>query len=126
MGEKNKEMYIRSSSAEFLIFKMQSKEDGIQVRYNKDTIWITQKAMSELFDCSIDNISLHLKNIFNSKELNKEEVIEEYSTTATDNKKYKMKYYNLDVIIAVGYRINSLRATQFRRWATEIIKKFSI
>ncbi len=122
----NKELYIRSSSAEFLIFKLQEKEDGIQVRYENENLWMTQKAMAELFDCSTDNISLHLKNIFESGELDKNSVTEKISATASDGKRYNTNFYNLDAVISVGYRVNSLRATQFRRWATEILKKFAI
>ena len=81
--------------------------------------------MSELFDCSIDNISLHLKNIFKEQELEPNSVIEDSSITANDGKKYKTKFYNLDAIISVGYRINSLRATQFIRWATSVLKTFT-
>ena len=117
---------IRSSTAEFLTFKLQEKDIGIQVRYENENLWLTQKAMAELFDCSIDNISLHLKNIFKSGELDKNTVIEEISLTASDGKNYKTNFYNLDAVISVGYRINSLRATQFRRWATDILKKFTI
>lgn len=87
---------------------------------------MTQKAMAELFDCSTDNISLHLKNIFESGELDKESVTEKYSTTASDGKNYNINYYNLDAVISVGYRVNSLRATQFRRWATKVLKTFTI
>ena len=122
----NKELYIRSSSAEFLIFKLQEKEDGIQVRYENENLWMTQKAMAELFDCSTDNIGLHLKNIFESGELDKNSVTEKISATASDGKRYNTNFYNLDAVISVGYRVNSLRATQFRRWATEILKKFAI
>ena len=82
--------------------------------------------MAELFDCSTDNISLYLKNIFKELELDKTSVIEEFSATASDGKNYKMKFYNLDAIISVGYRVNSLLATQFRRWATNILKTYRI
>ncbi len=122
----NKDLYVRSSTAEFLIFKLQEKEKGIQVRYENENLWMTQKAMAELFDCSTDNISLHLKNIFESGELEKESVTEKYSTTASDGKNYNINYYNLDAVISVGYRVNSLRATQFRRWATKVLKTFTI
>lgn len=87
---------------------------------------MTQKSMSELFGCSVDNISLHLKKIFKEHELEKEAVTEEYSTTASDGKKYRMKYYNLDAVISVGYRVNSMKATQFRKWATQVLKTFTI
>ena len=82
--------------------------------------------MAELFDCSVDNISLHLKNIFNEAELSEKSVAEDYSITATDGKKYIVKHYNLDAIISVGYRINSLRGTQFRIWATQKLKEYII
>ncbi len=121
-----KDLMIRNSTEEFLTFKINEKESGIQVRYENENLWMTQKAMSELFDCSVDNISLHLKNIFKEQELEPNSVIEESSTTANDGKKYKTKFYNLDAIISVGYRINSLRATQFRRWATKVLKTFTI
>ena len=107
----SKDLIIRSSVEEFITFKVQEKENGIQVKYDNETLWMTQKAMAELFECSTDNISLHLKNIFKDNELDKNSVIEEFSVTASDGKKYKMNFYNLDAIISVGYRINSLRAT---------------
>ncbi len=122
----SKDLIIRSSVEEFITFKVQEKENGIQVKYDNETLWMTQKTMAELFECSTDNISLHLKNIFNDNELDKNSVIEEFSATASDGKKYKMNFYNLDAIISVGYRINSLRATQFRRWATNVLKTYTI
>lgn len=123
---KSKDLYIRSSSAEFLIFKLQEKEDGIQVRYENENLWLTQKSMAELFDCSTDNIGLHLKNIFESGELDKKAVTEKISATASDGKNYGTNFYNLDAVISVGYRVNSLRATQFRRWATQVLRTFTI
>jgi len=98
----------------------------ISVRFENDTFWLTQKAMANLFDCSTDNISLHLKNIFNSKELEQNSVTEEYSETASDGKNYKTKFYSLDAVIAVGYRVNSKQATAFRIWATNTLKEFII
>ena len=121
-----KNLMIRSSVEEFITFKVQEKDKGIQVRYENESLWMTQKAMAELFDCSIDNVSLHLKNIFKENELDSSSVTEEFSATASDGKKYKMKFYNLDAIISVGYRVNSKRATQFRRWATQVLKTFTI
>jgi hypothetical protein len=82
--------------------------------------------MAILFDCSVDNISLHLKNIFKSGEIDENSVTEEYSATASDGKNYKTKHYNLDAIISVGYRVNSVRATQFRQWATQVLKEYAI
>ena len=97
---------------------------NIEVLYAQENIWLTQKKMAELFDCSTDNISLHLKNIFGEKELDKDSVTEEYSTTAADGKSYLTKFYSLEAIIAVGYRVNSERGTQFRQWATGILKNY--
>ena len=121
-----KRFEIRNSTAEFLIFMLEGKEDGIQVMYKGETIWATQKAMAQLFDCSSDNISLHLKNIFSSGELDKDSVTEKNSATASDGKNYQTMFYNLDAIISVGYRVNSVRATQFRQWATYVLRQFAI
>jgi len=117
---------IRNSTAEFLIFQLENKEKGVEVYYKDENIWATQKAMAMLFDCSPDNISLHLKNIFASGELLKEAVAEKISATASDGKKYLTQFYSLDAIIAVGYRVNSIRATQFRQWATAVLRQFAI
>lgn len=119
-------MQIRNSTTDFLVFTRQAGEDGIEVRVSGESVWLTQKGMAQLFDCSTDNISLHLKNIFRSGELSESSVTEQSSATAADGKTYKMKFYNLDAIISVGYRINSVRATQFRQWATQVLKTFAI
>ena len=121
-----KKFEIRNSTAEFLIFQIEGKEDGVQVVYRDETIWCTQKAMAQLFDCSTDNIGLHLKNIFKSGELQEDSVTEKYSATASDGKNYLTKFYNLDAIISVGYRVNSTRATQFRQWCTFVLRQFAI
>lgn len=121
-----KNIEIRNSTAEFLIFMLEGKEDGIQVMYKGETIWATQKAMAQLFDCSTDNIGLHLKNIFVSGELVKDSVTEKNSATAADGKNYQTMFYNLDAIISVGYRVNSVRATQFRQWCTFVLRQFAI
>ncbi len=117
---------IRNSTAEFLTFVAAGKEDGIQVLYKNETVWATQKAMAMLFDCTTDNIGLHLKNIFKNGELIEDSVTEKISATAADGKNYLTKFYNLDVIISVGYRVNSIRATQFRQWCTCVIRQFAI
>lgn len=122
----DKFLQIRNSTTDFLVFTRQAGEDGIEVRVSGESVWLTQKGMAQLFDCSTDNISLHLKNIFKSGELSESSVTEESSATAADGKTYKMKFYNLDAIISVGYRINSVRATQFRQWATQVLKTFAI
>ena len=121
-----KKFEIRNSTAEFLIFQIEGKEDGVQVVYRDETIWCTQKTMAQLFDCSTDNIGLHLKNIFKSGELQEDSVTEKYSATASDGKNYLTKFYNLDAIISVGYRVNSTRATQFRQWCTFVLRQFAI
>ncbi|HAN40461.1 MAG TPA: virulence RhuM family protein [Candidatus Cloacimonetes bacterium] len=121
-----KGIQIRNSTTDFIVFTKQAGEDGIEVRVHDENIWLTQKGMAELFDCSTDNISLHLKNIFASGELQEDSVTEESSATASDGKRYKMKFYNLDAIISVGYRVNSIRATQFRQWATKVLRTFTI
>ncbi len=122
----SKKLTIRNSTAEFLMFTADSRQDSIEVRFQDETVWLSQKMIATLFGCSSDNISLHFKNIFKDGELDEESVTEEFSATAGDGKNYKIKHYNLDAIIAVGYRINSERATQFRRWATKVLKEFAI
>lgn len=121
-----KKFEIRNSTVEFLTFVAEGEEQGVQVLYKNETIWATQKAMAMLFDCSTDNIGLHLKNIFKSGELEESSVTEKNSATATDGKNYMTKFYNLDAIISVGYRVNSIRATQFRQWCTYVIRQFSL
>ncbi len=121
----SKELIIRSSSAEFLIFERQKGEKGIEVRFEDGDLWLTQKAISELFDTSKQDVSYHLKNIFNTLELDEVSVVKKYLTTAKDNKKYNTNYYNLDAVISVGFRVNSDQAVQFRRWAIYVLKEFS-
>ena len=123
---KKRKLQIRNSTAEFLIFTNQAKEDGIEVRIQNETIWLSQKLMAMLFDCSTDNISLHLKNIFKENELEENSVADDFSVTASNGKNYNIKHYNLDAIIAVGYRVNSKRATAFRQWATSILRDYAI
>ena len=105
-----------------LIYKDKNGDIVVDVIYKDETIWLTQKGMAKVFGCSIDNISLHLKNIFKDEELNENSVVKESSITASDGKKYKTKIYNLDVIIAVGYRVNSKKTTEFRIWVTKILR----
>ena len=122
----SKDLTIRSSTAEFLIFTSQAGEDSIEVRYQDETIWLTQKLMAELFEVTIPTINEHLKNIFDSSELQRDSVIRKFRTTAADGKNYNTQFYNLDAIISVGYRVNSRRATQFRQWATRVLREFAI
>ena len=120
---------IRNSTAEFLTFVAEGKEQGIQVLYKNETVWATQKAMSLLFDCSTDNVGLHLKNIYDTKELDKESTTEKISVVqkeGTREVQRNTQFYNLDAIISVGYRVNSIRATQFRQWCTSVIRQFSL
>lgn len=125
----NKNLIIRNSTLEFLTFVLDRKEDGIQVLYKDETIWATQKAMAVLFECSSDNIGVHLKNIFNSDELDKGATTEKISVVQIEGDREVNRvttFYNLDAIISVGYRVNSVRATQFRQWTTNIIRQFAI
>jgi len=106
---------------------MYETEDGkvrIDVLFDKENVWLTQKLMAMLFECSVDNVSLHLKNIFAERELDEKSVIEEFSATAADGKKYKTRHFSLEAIIAVGYRVNTARGTQFRTWATDRLKSY--
>lgn len=107
----------------------EGKESGIQVLYKDETVWATQKAMAQLFDCSTDNIGLHLKNIFDTGELSKEATTEKNSVVQQEGTRSVNRtttFYNLDAIISVGYRVNSIRATQFRQWCTSVIRQFSL
>ena len=120
---------IRNSTAEFLIFQIEGKEQGVEVYYKDENIWATQKAMATLFDCTTDNVSLHLKNIFETRELVYEETAEKISVVRREGKRYvhrTLQFYSLDAIIGVGYRVNSIRATQFRQWATAVLRQFAI
>jgi len=117
---------IRNSTAEFLIFTGQSGDQSIEARYEDESIWLSQKLMAQLFDVSVPTINEHLKNIFSGSELNQDSVIRKFLITASDGKNYNTNHYNLDAIISVGYRVNSIRATQFRQWATQILKEFAI
>ena len=109
---------------DFLIYNSAEEEVSVNAVVHDETIWLTQKAMAELFGCSTDNIGLHLKNIFEAGELKRESVTEESSVTASDGKRYKTRFYNLDAIISVGYRVNSKRATNFRIWTTKVLKEY--
>ena len=117
---------MNSNEARFLMYRAAEDEVAVNALVKDDTIWLNQKAMAELFDCSTDNISLHLKNIFAEGELAKESVTEKISATASDGKTYATQFYNLDAIISVGYRVNSHRATPFRIWATGILRAYMI
>ena len=120
---------IRNSTAEFLIFQAEAKEQGIEVMYAEDTIWCTQKAMAALFDVGVPAISKHLANVFETGELKEDATISKMETVQQEgNREVKrmVVMYKLDAIIAVGYRVNSIRATQFRQWATSVLREFAI
>jgi len=117
---------IRNSTAEFLIFTSQSGENSIEVKVFDESVWLTQAMIAQLFDKGRTTITEHLKNIFESSELDENSVCREFRHTANDGKIYNTKYYNLDAIISVGYRVNSKKATQFRQWATSVLKEFAI
>lgn len=122
----NKKLQIHNSTAEFLIFQIENKEEGIEVLYQDETLWLTQEAIAILFDKSRSTITEHLQNIFQSQELQEASVCRKFRRTASDGKNYATKYYNLDAVISVGYRANSTRATQFRQWCTSVLRQFAI
>ena len=121
-----KKREIRNSTAEFLIFQAENKEQGVEVYYKDENIWATQKTIATLFDCDRSVVTKHLGNIFESVELKEEAVCAKFAHTAEDGKMYNTKFYSLDAIIAVGYRVNSIRATQFRQWATSVLRQYAI
>ena len=125
---KEKNLIIRSTSAEFLIFEKKKKEKGIEVRFEDGDLWLTQKLLGELFDTTRNNITMHLQDIYNSDELKENSTSKDFLLVQKEGNrevKRNVKYYNLDVIISVGYRVNSNRAIQFRRWATNVLKQFA-
>ncbi len=117
---------IRNSTAEFLIFTSSAGENSIEVKVFEESIWLTQTMIAQLFDVQRPAITKHLKNIFESGELDENRVSSILEHTANDGKNYNTKHYNLDAIISVGYRVNSKKATQFRQWATSVLKEFAI
>ena len=114
--KKENKLQIRNSTAEFLIFTQQADEDGIEVRVADETVWLTQKLIGVLFDKGRSTITEHLTNIFESGELDEKAVCRDFTT----------RFYNLDAIIAVGFRVNSARAIQFRQWATGVLRDYAI
>lgn len=111
---------------EFILYTAANGAVRVDVLLKDETVWLSQKAMSALFECSTDNVSLHLKNIFEINELEENSVTEVFSATASDGKNYNTKHYNLDAIISVGYRVNSVKAVQFRKWATQALKEYIV
>lgn len=117
---------LSNNKSNFLFYTSPEGKIKIQVFVKDETVWMTQKAISELFDVQIPAISKHLKNIFESEELDQNSVVSKMETTADDGKNYQTKFYNLDAIISIGYRVNSIKATRFRKWATEVLREFMI
>ena len=120
---------IRNSTAEFLIFTAQDGKNTIEARYEDETIWLTQKLMGELFEVDVRTINEHLKNIYKQNELSEEATIRKFRTVRIEGNREvarNVAFYNLEAIISVGYRVNSVRATQFRQWATKVLKEFAI
>lgn len=117
---------VRSSAAEYLTFVAASGQGGVEAVYADENVWITQKMMATLYDADVRTINYHLKKVFSDSELQEESVIRNFRTTAADGKRYDTKHYNLTAIIAVGYKVNSERAVQFRKWATTIVEEFTI
>ena len=110
---------------DLIIYQSQNNENiSVEVLYNEEDFWLTQKSMSKLFNVAENNITYHLQNIFKTRELEQDSVTQKIRVTASDGKKYKTNFYNLDVIIAVGYRVNSKEATDFRIWATKTLKEY--
>jgi len=120
-----KEVQIRNSTVDFLLFTRDAGEEGIEVRVQNNDVWLTQMAISQLFAVDRSVVTKHLKNIFNENELDENSVCAKYAQTADDGKTYQYKFYSLAAIIAVGYRTNSERASQFRIWATKVIETFA-
>ena len=125
MVEKNNKLQIRNSTVDFLVFTMDAKEDGIEVRVQDNDVWLTQKAIGQLFNVDRSVATKHLKNIFDSGELDENTTCANFAQVADNGKTYRYKFYALSAIIAVGYRINSGRATQFRQWATKVLDTFA-
>lgn len=117
---------VRSSAAEYLSFVAASGKGGVEAIYADENIWLSQKMMATLYDVDVRTVNYHLKKIFNDSELQEDSVIRNFRITAADGKNYNTKHYNLSAIIAVGYKVNSERAVQFRKWATSIIEEFTI
>jgi hypothetical protein len=126
MAKKKQQITIRSSAAEYLTFVAASGEGGVEAIYADENVWLTQKMMGELYHVETHTVNYHLKKIFMDSELQEAAVIRNFRITAADGKTYDTKHYSLAAIIAVGYKVNSERAVQFRKWATQIVEEFTI
>ena len=123
-ANKNRKFQIRNSTVDFLVFTMDAHEDGIEVRVQDHDVWLTQKAIGQLFDVDRSVVTKHLKNIYERGELSEDLTCANFAQVADNGKTYQYKFYSLSAIIAVGYRVNSGRATQFRQWATKVAGHF--
>ena len=128
MAKKKDEITIRSSAAEYLTYvaSVGDQQDSIEMRYEDENIWLTQKMMAMLYDVDVRTINYHIKKIFNDSELQENSVIRKFRITATDGKGYSTNHYSLEMIIAVGFKVNSERAVQFRKWVNQIAKDYTI
>ena len=116
---------VRSSAAEYLTFVAASGTGGVEAVYADENVWLSQKMMAQLYDVDVRTINYHLKTIFTDSELEEAAIIQSFRITAADGKTYDTKHYNLSAIIAVGYKVNSERAVQFRKWATRVVEEFA-
>jgi hypothetical protein len=115
-----------NNSSDLILYQTKDGRTRLEVRLENETVWLSQSQMAELFQTSIPNVNIHLRNIFQEKELQPDSVIKEYLITATDGKNYRTKFYNLDAIISVGYRVKSHRGMQFRIWATQRLREYIV
>ena len=126
---RDKKLQIRNSTAEFLVFTNQNRTSTIEVRYEGESIWLSQKLMAELFGVEVNTINYHLKEIYKSSEIQENGTIRKFRIVQQEGKRQvnrDIDFYNLDAIISVGYRVNSVRATQFRQWATQVLREFNL
>lgn len=126
MANKQNRDIVRSSTAEYLTFISATGESGVEVLYAEENIWLSQKIMATLYEIEPNTVNYHLKKIFSDSELDEHSVIRKFRITANDGKSYETLHYKLTAIIAVGYKVNSERAVQFRKWATQIVQEFTI
>ena len=128
MAKKKNEITIRSSAAEYLTYvaSVGEQQDSIEIRYEDENIWLTQKMMAVLYDVDVRTINYHVKKIFSDSELQEDSVIRKFRITASDGKSYNTNHYSLEMIIAVGFKVNSERAVQFRKWVNQIAKDYTI
>jgi len=117
---------MSTTSADVLLYQSPDGQIQLDVQLDHDTVWLTQSQMVELFSTTKQNVSLHVRNLFKEQELDEKAVVKESLTTAADGKNYRTNYYNLDVIISVGYRVKSKRGTSFRQWATQLLRQYLV